>query len=112
MRVTVEADSGIATLINVFTVTAERQAAVVESLRAFTEKHARRLPGFIAAAVHRSVDGTQVVNYAQWSTPDAMNEMLASPAAIAHLREVRELAQAIQPHLYQVAYVGSREGVP
>ena len=109
---TIEADSGIATLINVFTVTAERQAAVVESLRAFTEKHARRLPGFIGAAVHRSVDGTQVINYAQWSSPQEMSQMLASASALVHLQQVRELAESITPHVYQVAYVGSREAVP
>ena len=26
----------------------------------------QHLPGFISASIHRSLDGTKVINYAQW----------------------------------------------
>ena len=97
----------IVTLINTFTVEPERQQAVIDSLTAATERTMRHLPGFIAASVHRSLDGRHVVNYAQWDTEEHFRAMFADPDAAAHMNEVAGLALSVTPVLYTVAYVGA-----
>jgi len=58
----------VATLINVFTVTSDTQQPLVDLLVEATEQVMRHRPGFVSAAIHVSLDGTRVVNYAQWSS--------------------------------------------
>ena len=112
MRATIDDQAAVHTLINTFTVLPERQDAVVASLRAFTEQHAHALPGFVAASVHASLDGTAVVNYVQWDDAAALAAMLATPAAQAHMAEVTALAEHVHPVTYRVAFVGARGEEP
>jgi hypothetical protein len=56
------------TVINVFTVEPEEQARLVELLTRATDSSIRHIPGFVAAALHRSLDSTKVTMYAQVST--------------------------------------------
>ncbi len=107
MHAIIDAGHRIHTLINTFTVTPDRQEAVIAALRAFTEAHARSQPGFLAASVHASLDGHRVVNYVQWRTGADLAAALATPAARAHMAEVASLATAIDPVTYRVAYVGA-----
>ena len=105
---TIATGTSIATLINVFVVRPERQRRLVELLVAATEDVIRHQPGFVAANIHASEDGTRVVNYAQWESPEAFRAMLASPDAQAHLRECGELAESFDPHLHTVESVHHR----
>jgi quinol monooxygenase YgiN len=102
---TIEQGSGVATLINVFTVRPDRQRALVETLAQATEQVMRHQPGFISANIHASTDGGRVVNYAQWESPDAFRAMLANPAAREHMQAAAELAEGVDPLLYAVASV-------
>ena len=43
------------TLVNVFTVTPEKQDTLVQLLIEATNKTMRRLPGFVSASIHRSL---------------------------------------------------------
>ncbi len=97
------------TLINTFHTSRDRQAAIVDSLRRFTEDFAGSLPGFIGASVHVSLDGARVVNYVQWRSSADIQFMLAQPEAKAHMAEVGALADRIDPVPYRVAYVGSSQ---
>ncbi len=97
----------IFTLINTFHTTRDRQAAIVDSLRRFTEGFAMSQPGFIGASVHASLDGARVVNYVQWRGGADIQSMLSRPEAKAHMAEVGALADRIDPVPYRVAYVGS-----
>ena len=101
----IDVDAPVFTLINTFSVTPARQEEVIASLRRFTEEHARHLPGFLATAVHASLDGTRVVNYVQWRDGAALQAMLAAPEAREHMAEVAALADHIDPVPFSVAYV-------
>ena len=99
---TIAEGADLATLINVFVVQPDRQRRLVELLVRATEDVIQHQPGFIAANIHASEDGTRVVNYAQWASPEAFRAMLASPECQAHLRECGELAESYDPHLHTV----------
>ena len=109
MNAVINADQAIFTLINTFDVEANRSAAVVESLRGFTERVTRDLAGFISASVHVSLDRTRVVNYVQWRSEQDFAAMFRIPEAQAHMREVSALAKHVTPVFYSVAYVEVRQ---
>jgi quinol monooxygenase YgiN len=109
MRAIIDDAENILILINTFTVLPQRQDAVVESLRDFTEQHAQFLTGFVGASVHASLDGHRVVNYVQWESKADLGAMMASAEAQAHIKEVGALAEHVDPVVYRIAFVGSRE---
>jgi quinol monooxygenase YgiN len=92
------------TLVNVFTVDPAAQTRLVALLDDATEQVMRHRPGFISANIHASLDGTKVVNYAQWRSQDDFEAMLADERAQSHMREAAGLAQ-FEPNLYRVASV-------
>lgn len=93
--------TSVSTLINIFKVAPERQMEAVELLIEATDKHIRQLPGFISANFHLSDNGTRIVNYAQWETPDAWHAMLDNPECVKHIEEVKKFTEP-DYHLYQV----------
>lgn len=101
---TISTDQQLATLVNVFTVSPDNQQALVHLLVAATEQTMRERPGFISANIHASLDGTRVVNYAQWRTAEDFQAMLGAPEAQQHFDAANAIASA-EPHLYTVASV-------
>lgn len=101
---TIATDQDVATLINVFTVTRETQQPLVDLLVEATEQVLRHRPGFVSANIHASLDGTRVVNYAQWRSRDDFQAMLDDPTAREHMGAAAALAP-FEPHLYEVASV-------
>ena len=88
---TIRADSPVVTLINVFSVAPENQARLLGAWQRSTDEVIRHLPGFVSANIHASLDGTKVVNYAQWETREAFASMLTDPAASEWLRKLAEI---------------------
>jgi antibiotic biosynthesis monooxygenase (ABM) superfamily enzyme len=101
---TIATDQDLITLVNVFTVEPERQAALVRLLAAATTAIFHRFPGFVSANIHRSLDGTKVVNYAQWRRVEDYEAMLADPVARQHMSEAAAAAVSFEPHLYRVEF--------
>ena len=106
---TITAHGPYATLINVFTVEPGRAAELARLLAEATDAVMRHVPGFVSANIHVSTDGTRVVNYAQWETPDAYHAMLKNPAARGHMETCAALATSFDPHLYTVESVHQRQ---
>jgi len=67
------------------------QQRLVHRWQHATEEVIRYLPGFISAAIYRSLDGTKVINYTQWESPEAFDAMRRNPDAAAHLRELAQV---------------------
>jgi hypothetical protein len=71
----INANTGIVTQINVFTVPEGGQQALIEFL-AEAAKFASTTPGWISASVHHSRDGTRVVNYAHSESLEAAKSII------------------------------------
>ena len=100
------AGNGIVTQVNVFTTMPDRQQALIELLTE-AATWARPTPGWLSASLHRSLDGTRVVNYAQ------CRDMASQEAVMARLREGNffERNKALgtaAPGLYDVVYTLDR----
>jgi quinol monooxygenase YgiN len=100
----IRAGAPVMTLINVFTVEPSRQQELVDLLVEATEATMRHKRGFISANIHRSADGKQVVNYAQWRTPEDFTAMRDDPDASAHMTKAAAIAQFF-PIICEVVYV-------
>ena len=85
---TITADNTVVTLINMFTVQPSQQQQLVELWQHATEDLLCHLPGFVSANLHRSLDGTKIVNYAQWESRQAFHAMLANPDARPWLEQL------------------------
>lgn len=101
----IEQNSTYTTLINVFTVEPQNADALVELLVTATEEVMQHVPGFLAANIHRSVDGQRVINYAQWESAEAYQAMLDDPRAREHMAPCAALAVSFDPRTYTVASV-------
>ena len=99
---TINKDSDLLTLVNVFTVEPAKQDELVKLLTEATEQTMKHLPGFVSANIHRSLDGKRVVNYAQWESRDAFEAMQKDPHAAPHMRAAAALA-SFDPILCEVA---------
>ncbi len=95
----------LVTLINVFEVDPPNQEKLIDLLVKATEETMNKFPGFISANIHRSLDGSKVVNYAQWRSREDFAAMLKNPDAQKHMQEAYQLTKRIDPHLYEVVYI-------
>lgn len=93
----------LVTLINVFVVEPENQQRVVDLLVTATEEVMCKLPGFISANIHKSLDGKRVTNYAQWRSVEDFRGIFQNPEALSHMPEIGKIAKS-DPTLYEVCY--------
>ena len=103
----VSRESNLVTLINVFETKPEQQQALIEQWSRFTDS-VKEEPGFIGAALHRSTDGTRVVNYAQWRSDADWDNFLKKYRE--QFATFGPLSERIDPHLYEVVYLYDRAG--
>ncbi len=101
---TIAQDQALVTLINVFKVAPENQQRLVDLLVEATEDVMAKLPGFISANIHKSLDGTRVTNYAQWRSVEDFKAIFQTPAAVAHMPAISQIAES-DPVLYEVTYM-------
>jgi quinol monooxygenase YgiN len=88
-------------VINVFTVERDNQQRLVDLLAGATDGFVNRAPGFIAAALHRSLDGTKVTMYARWQSNEHHEAMRKDPGPLPFLDEARTFAQ-FEPGIYEL----------
>ena len=91
----------VVTLVNVFTVKPDNQQLLVKLLIEATQQTMKRMPGFVSASIHRSFDGTRVVNYAQWRSQADFEAMRQNPKARPHMEAIAALA-TFEPILCEV----------
>lgn len=101
----IRANAGIITQINVFTVPMGGQQALIDHLSE-AARFSRDTPGWLSASLHRSQDGTRVVNYAQSESPEAAQRVITRIRE-AGLLDHKGLGQA-SPGLYDVVFTLER----
>ena len=92
------------TFINTFRCAPEHQEKVVQLNVEIVERVARGFHGFISATVHRSLDGTRVINYLQWRTAGDLAEMQRS---VQFQQIARGFANLIEfdPHEVKISHI-------
>lgn len=91
---TIHRDDQLYTLVDVFTVAPENQERLLAVLDQAIREVMQPLPGFVRARLHASLDGTRVVTYAQWTSPEAYEAMVRHPRAEAYVAAALQLASS------------------
>jgi quinol monooxygenase YgiN len=108
--ITITVDADQVTLVNVFTVDPTRQIELIDALDDATSKIFVTVPGFISANLHMSLDGTRVVNYAQWASEQQYKEALQRADVREHLAEAAAIADKWDPTLLRVRSIHHPQG--
>lgn len=103
----VSREGNLVTLINVFETQPEQQQTLIEQWMRFAEE-VKEEPGLIGTALHRSTDGTRVINYAQWRSEADYSSFVQKYNEQFTTR--LPLAERVDPHLYEVVYLSERAG--
>jgi heme-degrading monooxygenase HmoA len=101
---TISTERDVITLVNVFTVKPEDQQSLVDVL-AEAASTMKTIHGYVSSNLHKSLDGTKVVNYVQWESVEDFEAMLENPEAAPHMQEAARIAVKYEPDLYEVAFV-------
>ena len=104
---TITESTGLVTVINVFAVEASNQQKLLDILARATEMSVRDMPGFVSAALHRSLDGTRVTMYGQWESEDHYRHYMATrstPGASPYVEQALAIAK-FDPGTYEVTKV-------
>ncbi len=99
----IDQNAGIVTQITTVKMTPENQDEVL----ALMQERARFMatqPGFVSVNLHRSRDGSHVVNYLQWTNPDKLAAAHHSPEFRKRWPRFGELVQDVEPGLYDVVH--------
>jgi len=91
----------------VFAVEPDRRQPLIDYL-AQAARVASEVPGWISASLHRSLDGTRVVNYAQSADLDAAQRVVQHLRSRGLLEGNKAFGQA-QPGLYEVSFTLDRD---
>jgi hypothetical protein len=86
-------DRGHVTFVNVIEVGSDDQDEVVRLLREGIETLVRHRPGFVAAEVLASTDGTRVLNVVRWRGPDDLAAAAGDPALRAAAQQIAALGR-------------------
>ena len=62
-------------------------------------------PGFVSIALHRSKDGSHIINYVQWRDADTLAAAHHAPEFRKRWPQVGKIADEIEPFLYDVVHV-------
>jgi heme-degrading monooxygenase HmoA len=96
-------DSGVCTQITTVKLPPENQdealAVMIERARFMATQ-----PGFVSVNLHRSTDGSHLVNYIQWTSPERLKAAHQSPEFRKRWPQFGELTDEIEPCLYEVVH--------
>lgn len=90
--VTLDPNASKITTINVYTVSPERAEQVLKYLIHSAEETVRHQPGFLSFSFHLSLDRTQIVNYGQWESREAVMAARTNPQIVALMAETTKIA--------------------
>jgi quinol monooxygenase YgiN len=106
----IQAANGVVTQINVFTVPEGGQQAMLDQLAKGVEV-ARQTPGWLSASLHRSLDGTRIVNYAQSENLAAALAVIERLKAAGMIGRNRDFGEA-HAGLYEVVRTFGDQVIP
>lgn len=97
-------NSGIVTQITTVKLPPDNQEEVLELMTERARFMATQ-PGFVSVSLHRSEDGGHVVNYIQWTSREKLAAAHHAPEFRKKWPRFGELANEIEPCLYDVVLI-------
>ena len=99
---TLDPDAGHVTSINTYAVAPERAEALLDVLVRSTLETIRYVPGFVWSNFHVNFDRTQIVNYSQWKSREAIAAARENPKFVELMPEQLKIAESFIPIQYEL----------
>ena len=99
---TLDPGAGYVTTMNTYTITPERAEEVLEYLVRSATETVRYVLGFVSMNFHVSLDRTQIVNYSQWKSREALAAARENPKMVALMSETAKIAGSSKPIPYEL----------
>lgn len=96
-------NGGMVTQITTVKLPADKQDEVLALMKERARFMATQ-PGFVSINLHRSQDGSHVVNYIQWKNAEQLSAAHKSPEFRKKWPRFGEIAEEIDPCLYDVVH--------
>ena len=93
-------NSEVFPVIVVFEVKPSQQQQLLDEISEYLETTVKKQPGFISSSLHKSVDGTRVVNYAQWESPEFFKASVAGKMRSLEPKIFQQLSP--DGHMYEI----------
>lgn len=90
---TIEPNTKLTTLVNIFTVAPEDCDRLALLLKEGTDAWICKIPGFISSTLHVSRDKQRIVIYGQWRSVEAIAAMRQSPEMAAYFERIKAMAK-------------------
>jgi quinol monooxygenase YgiN len=87
---TISTESPVFTVVTLFTTKPEDQEKLLNAFK-LSVQGMRKHPGFVAAGLHKSVDGTTILNYLQWRSQADFEAFVSRSGRAEREREFQEL---------------------
>ena len=97
-------NNDIVTQITTVKTTPDNQSDVLELMTERARFMATQ-PGFVSISLHRSEDGSHIVNYVQWTSRNKLEAAHHSPEFRKKWPRFGELVKEADPSLYQVVHI-------
>lgn len=97
-------NNAIVTQITTVKVPPDNQTEVLD-LMAERARFMATQPGFVSVSLHRSEDGSHIVNYVQWNNRKQLEAAHHSPEFRKKWPRFGDLIQDVEPCLYSVVHV-------
>jgi heme-degrading monooxygenase HmoA len=97
-------NAGIVTQITTVKTTPDNLNEVISLMKERARFMARQ-PGFVSISLHRSEDGSHVINYVQWTDKDKLAAAHHSPEFRKQWPRFGELVRDVEPQLYDVVQI-------
>jgi heme-degrading monooxygenase HmoA len=97
-------NAGIVTQITTVKTTPDNQDEVIALMKERARFMARQ-PGFVSISLHRSEDGSHVVNYVQWTDKNKLAAAHHAPEFRKKWPRFGELVQDVEPSLYDAVQI-------
>jgi quinol monooxygenase YgiN len=94
----------VITQITTVTVDPDNQDEVLELMKERARFMAKQ-PGFVSVSLHRSEDGSHVVNYIQWTDRDKLAAAHHSPEFRKKWPRFGDLVDEVEPALYEIVNI-------
>jgi heme-degrading monooxygenase HmoA len=94
-------DNGIVTQITTVKVEPEHQPEVLQLMTERAHFMASQ-PGFVSVTLHRSSDGSHIVNYVRWNGHDKLHAAHNNPEFRKNWPRFGELVEDVEPCIYEV----------
>ena len=111
---TLDPSGGLITTINTYTVTPDRAEEVLGYLERSAMETVRHVPGFLSFNFHLSLDRTQIMNYGQWESREAVMAARESPKIVALMSETAKVAGRSKSMPYELRKIvpAARKSTP